>query len=139
MNKAGRRSGGDPGMWDFCGVAISTRAMDVLEALGVTTVAQAAALDRAVLKRLKNCGRKTIAEIERLATAPRASLRLRQRAWRASAKAIRMSREGCDCPNYVDGRRTRSSERCNAKWIRCNGAVRAQREALAILGPEPTS
>lgn len=57
--------------------------------------------------------------------------------WQKQRRAIIDSREGCDCPNEIDGRLVPKSDRCNTKWIRCNGVLRVQYPKLEALGPKP--
>ena len=59
------------------------------------------------------------------------------RQWQKKRRAIIDSREGCDCPNVIDGRLVPADMRCNKKWVRCNGVIRVRHAALEALGPKP--
>lgn len=133
-----RKSDGAVRMWELEGVMVSTRVLKVMDRLGVTRLDQLATVSRTDLARIKDCGPGTIKEIIAAVSAPRRSLRERKAEWLAAAKAIRRSRNGCDCPNYINDERVRASERCNATWVRCNGVLPAQSTAMRGLGPEPT-
>lgn len=58
--------------------------------------------------------------------------------WQKERRSIIDSREGCECPNVDSGGvlLTRD-ERCDKKWVRCNGVLRRREEKLAALGPKP--
>lgn len=53
--------------------------------------------------------------------------------WQKRRRAILKSREGCECPNEIDGKLVPAGDRCSKTWIRCNGVLRAQRPKLDAL------